>query len=61
MTITATCPHCGTTVTAENEDAVVKSAQEHMQNAHGFAPAMSRKHILARLRQQKHKSSEQQS
>lgn len=59
MTLTANCPHCDTTVTAENEDALVTKAQEHVQNAHGFTPAMSRKHILARLRHQKHNSSEQ--
>jgi predicted small metal-binding protein len=52
MTITANCPRCDTTITAEDEEDLVTKVQTHAREDHGLAHTLPRKHILALLGRQ---------
>lgn len=49
MRFTMTCRHCGEVLRADDEDDLVAQVQAH-RRSHDRGPALSRDHILARLR-----------
>jgi hypothetical protein len=49
-TLTATCPRCGLSLHAADEDALVAAVQQHVRDDHGFEQELPRKHVLAYLR-----------
>jgi len=51
MTISLTCKHCRTEITAEDEDELVPLVQDHSRG-HDPQRELSREHILARLHRQ---------
>ena len=53
MAITATCPRCGYTLEAANEDDLVSAVRQHVRNDHGLDHELPRKHVLAILRKQR--------
>ena len=48
MSMTMTCKHCGTEVSADGEDALVDRVQAHARSHEG-GPELTREHILARF------------
>jgi hypothetical protein len=51
MTVTITCKHCNTVITADDDDDLVVQVQAHVAGHPGEpASALTRDHILARLR-----------
>ena len=50
MTLTATCPRCGVSLHAVDEDELVANVQQHVRSDHGFEHELPRKHVLAYLR-----------
>lgn len=57
MSLTMTCRHCGTTITAGDENQLVTSVQEHARS-HGDKPELTPEHILARLHRLQRKAHE---
>jgi predicted small metal-binding protein len=47
MTLNMTCKHCGTEISADDEDGLVKSVQTHASTHDG--KTLSREHILHRF------------
>ncbi len=52
MSITANCPRCDVTITAPDEDDLVRQVQEHTRTKHGLTHTLPAKHVLAMLRKQ---------
>lgn len=50
MAVTLTCKHCGTVMSADEEDELVTQVQAHARGHDG--KDLSREHILARLHRQ---------
>ena len=50
MSITASCPRCDQTITATDEDDLVRRVQAHARTDHGMTRELPRKHVLALLR-----------
>ncbi len=49
MSLTMTCRHCGTIISAADENELVTAVQDHARS-HGDKPELTTEHILARLR-----------
>ena len=49
-TLAATCPRCGLSLHAADEDELVAAVQKHVRDDHGFEHELPRKHVLAYLR-----------
>jgi predicted small metal-binding protein len=52
MPITASCPRCDYTITANDEDELVTKVEAHVRDDHGLTHEMPRKHVLAMLKHQ---------
>ncbi len=48
MSLSMTCRHCGTPITADSEDELVTDVQNHART-HGDKPDLTPEHILSRL------------
>lgn len=48
MSLSLTCKHCGTTVTADSENELVTRVQDHART-HDRGPELTAEHIRARL------------
>ena len=48
--LTATCPRCGLSLQAADEDELVAAVQHHVRDDHGFEHELPRNHVLAYLR-----------
>ena len=58
MTLSMSCRHCGTEVTAEDEDKLVTQVQTHARS-HDGGPELSREHILSRLHRLQRRQAEE--
>ncbi|MBA2752428.1 MAG: DUF1059 domain-containing protein [Actinobacteria bacterium] len=52
------CRHCGTEVTADDEDELVTQVQTHARS-HDGGPELSREHILSRLHRLQRRQAEE--
>jgi hypothetical protein len=53
MPVTITCRHCDTTITADDEDGLIRAVQDHTAT-HPATPTPSADHIRRRLRRHQH-------
>ncbi len=58
MSLSMTCKHCGTAISADDEEELVTGVQSHART-HGDEPELTPEHILGRLHRLQRKPPEQ--